>query len=144
MHRIREREGGVSEAKALEFFEQICKGVAALHRRSIIHRDIKLQNVIVFSEERVKIGDFGVSRKLNELLPLAETMVGTPVYMAPEQCAGRPYDQKVDVWSLGCLLHEMLSGRKPFEGKHLNVVSEGSRVPDHQRGARDALSGIQL
>lgn len=133
----------MDEDRALAYFEQICKGVAALHRQSIIHRDIKLQNIIVFPDDQVKIADFGVSKKMNELLSMVETMVGTPVYMAPEQCAGKPYNQKVDIWGLGCLLYEMLTGRKPFEGKFLNVISEGGGVPDHQRGAKCTVPRVQ-
>lgn len=73
----------------------------------IIHRDVKASNIFLSSYEIVKLGDFGISRMLDNCNEAAMTVVGTPFYMSPELCQNKPYTMKTDIWSLGCLLYEL-------------------------------------
>jgi serine/threonine protein kinase len=124
------REGRMSAARAVSLMRDICAGVGAAHRRGIVHRDIKPDNIIVIpadedsASERVKVVDFGIA-KLRDMasddgtLTAAGAVVGTPFYMSPEQCKGESLDARADVYSLGALLYEMLAGSPPFNAPSL-------------------------
>ena len=119
------REGRLPAARAVSLMRDVCAGVAAAHRRGIVHRDVKPDNIIVTpaDEDRpaegVKVVDFGIA-KLRDMaaeegtLTEVGTMVGTLFYMSPEQCKGEPLDARADVYSLGAMLYEMLAGSPPF------------------------------
>ena len=107
--------------RAINIALDICRGFIAVHARNIIHRDIKPQNILLTSDYRAKISDFGVARILEATNDLAETLTGTRKYMAPEQYDGE-YDYRVDLYSLGFILYEMLTGRFPFRGKNHNEI----------------------
>ncbi|XP_077435433.1 serine/threonine-protein kinase Nek5 isoform X2 [Vanacampus margaritifer] len=112
-----------TEQQILAWFVQICLGLKHIHDKKILHRDIKSQNI--FLSERgvkVKLGDFGIARMLTHTLELARTCVGTPLYLSPEICESRPYNNKTDIWSLGCVLYELCTLRHPFEGKSLSQL----------------------
>jgi serine/threonine protein kinase/ketosteroid isomerase-like protein len=124
------REGRMSAARAVSLMRDVCAGVGAAHRRGIVHRDIKPDNIIVVpadedsASERVKVVDFGIA-KLRDMasddgtLTAAGAVVGTPFYMSPEQCKGESLDARADVYSLGALLYEMLAGSPPFNAPSL-------------------------
>ena len=126
--RARIPTSGLPWQKVVEIGAAIADGLAAAHGKGIVHRDLKPENVFVTSDGRVKVLDFGLARVLEEVLPEAETatltpagtetgtIMGTVGYMAPEQVKGRPADHRSDVFALGCVLYEMVSGRRPFEG----------------------------
>ena len=76
--------------------------------------------------KKVKIGDFGVARKLDPSEKFATTSIGTPFYLSPEICQGLEYDFRSDVWNLGCVLFELFARKKPFEGNYLNVSLKGN------------------
>lgn len=78
-----------------------------VHKRHVIHRDIKTQNVFLTSSHTIKVGDFGISKVLESSTQVAMTVVGTPYYMAPEACQSQPYTTKSDVWALGVLIYEL-------------------------------------
>jgi eukaryotic-like serine/threonine-protein kinase len=112
------REGRLPIADALIFAQQMAGGLHAAHRAGITHRDLKPANVIILPDGGVKILDFGIARMADATLSAAHGMRGTVPYMAPEQVCGEEVDVRVDLWALGVLLYEMLTGLRPFEGKH--------------------------
>ena len=99
--------------QVLAFFSQIAVAVEYIHSKDIIHRDLKPQNVFLH-KNMIKIGDFGVARQLASRADLARTVAGTPIYMSPEVLNREPYTKKADIWSLGVMLHEMITLVTPF------------------------------
>ena len=115
-------------------FIQLVKGLKALHDLKILHRDMKSANVFLFSNGCAKLGDLNVSKVARR--GLGYTQTGTPYYASPEVWKDKPYDHKSDVWSLGCVLYEMITLRPPFRAKDMeglfNKVCKGqfSRIPE--------------
>ena len=119
--------GAMPAARACEIAAAIARGLAAAHARGIVHRDLKPENVMVTRDGRVKILDFGIAKlRLREpnldqrtvttpLRTAADTMLGTAGYMAPEQIRGEPTDERVDLFALGAMLFELLTGRRAFD-----------------------------
>ncbi|CAN1353303.1 Serine/threonine-protein kinase ATG1a, partial [Linum perenne] len=121
------RHGKVSELVARHFMKQlgslfysayIWSGLQVLQEKHLIHRDLKPQNLLLSSDEetpQLKIGDFGFARSLNPD-DMADTLCGSPLYMAPEIIQNRKYDAKADLWSVGAILFQLVTGRPPFQG----------------------------
>ncbi len=107
----------MSEKLVWKLFIQICLGLYYLHQHKILHRDIKTKNIFLNEDYSVKIGDLGIAKILENTSSYAHTFIGTPYYLSPELCKDLPYNDKSDVWSLGCVLYEMVTLRHPFEGK---------------------------
>ena len=113
---------------------QICSALAHAHGRRIIHRDLKPSNLIWTPEKRVKLTDFGLARAFEDREGQVLTQAaGTPYYMAPEQIRGEPVDPRTDLYSLGCVLFELVTGRAPFAGgssihHHLNSEPDDPRA----------------
>jgi len=133
----------VAHKKSAKFFEesdiwrifiQLVKGLKALHDLKILHRDMKSANVFLFSNGCAKLGDLNVSKVARR--GLGYTQTGTPYYASPEVWKDKPYDHKSDVWSLGCVLYEMITLKPPFRAKDMeglfNKVCKGqyNRIPD--------------
>ncbi|HOW85020.1 MAG TPA: serine/threonine-protein kinase [Candidatus Aminicenantes bacterium] len=111
------RSGHLTEAKAVWLARQIAEGLAEAHRLGVVHRDLKPQNVMIDKDGNAKIMDFGIARSLHTKGATGTgVIIGTPEYMAPEQAEGREVDQRVDIYALGAILFEMVTGRAPFEG----------------------------
>lgn len=113
--------------EALPIGVAIASGLHAAHEAGVIHRDLKPANVLVADDGRVRITDFGIARAAETQDRTHETgaLLGTPHYMAPEQVSGQPVDARTDLYALGCILYELLTGRPPFEGTTpMAVVSQ--------------------
>lgn len=120
---VRER-GQLELPAALKIVQQTLKALAAAHDLNIVHRDIKAQNIMVDEAECVKVADFGLAKTIEDSADLTQTgaLLGTPAYMAPEQCKGEIVDARADLYAVGVLLYEMLAGRTPFSGKNMAEI----------------------
>ncbi|KAF6091958.1 hypothetical protein HJG60_000119 [Phyllostomus discolor] len=106
----------------MHFFVQILLALHHVHTHLILHRDLKTQNILLDKHRMVvKIGDFGISKILSSKSK-AYTVVGTPCYISPELCEGKPYNQKSDIWALGCVLYELASLKRAFEAANLPAL----------------------
>lgn len=136
-----ERKGRLPYQRALPIFRQICDGLDAAHKKGIVHRDLKSANVVLLKEEDaeiVKIVDFGIAKMLpgsgkeNQGLTQTGEVFGSPIYMSPEQCIGKTLDARSDIYALGCLMYETLTGDPPLVGdnvletmnKHVNDLAK--------------------
>ena len=133
--------GPVHVGDAVDIARQIAEGLEAAHDQGIVHRDLKPANVKLTPDGKVKILDFGLAKALDpvasggrsgidsrmsptitSLGTVAGVVLGTASYMSPEQAKGRPVDRRTDIWAFGCILYEMLAGRRPFEGEGISEV----------------------
>jgi len=123
-------EGAIPWRRAIEIASAVAEGLAAAHSKGVIHRDLKPENIFLTSDDRVKILDFGLARFKPQLsqqelteAPTAShltetgTVMGTVPYMSPEQVRGATVDARSDIFSFGCVLYEMITGRRPFTGE---------------------------
>lgn len=112
-----------SEDIILNWFVQICLALKHVHDRRILHRDIKSQNIFLTKGNNVKLGDFGIAKILKNTVDLAKTCIGTPYYLSPEICENKPYNNKSDIWALGCILYEMAALKHAFvAGNMKNLI----------------------
>jgi tetratricopeptide (TPR) repeat protein/predicted Ser/Thr protein kinase len=116
LHSILGERGKLPPEEAMNIIEQVCQGLDVAHSEGVVHRDLKPQNVIVDKQGKVAVMDFGIARS-RELSGLTQTgdVVGTPEYMSPEQAKGEEIDSRSDLFSLGIIFYELLTGKTPFE-----------------------------
>lgn len=112
---FQKKEKLINEQTILKYFTQICSAVRYIHTKRILHRDIKPANIFMTSEGIVKLGDFGLGRFFSQNTRDAHTLVGTFYYMSPERISGHGYDFSSDIWSLGCVLYELITLYSPFD-----------------------------
>ena len=125
-------EGQFPVERAVRMMRGICAGVGAAHRQGVVHRDLKPENILVvapdddYEFESVRVVDFGLAKLLADAdsanKGAAAVVLGTPFYMSPEQCMGEPLDTRSDVYSLGAMFYEMVSGQRPFAGETVSGV----------------------
>jgi serine/threonine-protein kinase len=117
-------EGTLAREEAVSIMVQIADGLHAAHEKGIVHRDIKPANIMMSSDGRPKILDFGVARLEREAaLTQTGSTIGTTAYMSPEQVRAEPVDRRSDLWSLGIVFHELLSGLRPFQGDYEAAIT---------------------
>lgn len=110
-------------SNVLDIVAQVASGLAYAHEHDIIHRDVKPSNIMVIRDGHVKITDFGIARMASSAVRTQTGMVlGSPKYMSPEQVMGKEIDQRSDIFSLGVMLYEMLTGQAPFNGDNVNAI----------------------
>jgi len=122
-----------SDAEVCDIATQVVAGLAHMHSKGIVHRDIKSLNLLLTDSGMVKLGDFGVSRQMSDSTMFLNSFYGTPLYLSPELIEGKPYSDTTDVWSLGVVLYEVLALHPPFNGRCLqdvvNTVLRGRYSP---------------
>jgi len=128
LQNAKEADNMPSEARVLEWFVQASLALDALHSRKILHRDLKTHNIFLTGcnprqNMSVKLGDLGVARVLTSTMELAMTQIGTPFYMSPELFNSKPYGYKSDVWGLGCVLYEFITGHHAFDAQSINALA---------------------
>jgi serine/threonine protein kinase/Flp pilus assembly protein TadD/TolA-binding protein len=117
LKRLIRKMGNLSPSQAISIAKQVCDGMVEAHKLGVVHRDLKPQNVMVDERGDARIMDFGVARSIEgKSITGAGVMIGTPDYMSPEQVDGKDIDQRTDIYSLGVILYEMVTGQTPFEG----------------------------
>ena len=164
--RARLQQGPIPVRKAIEWAAQVAHGLAAAHEKGIVHRDLKPENLFLTKDGRVKVLDFGLAKLTRPEVPapagrtpvtIAATktgaILGTVGYMAPEQVRGEPADQRSDLFALGAILYELLTGKRAFPGaSYVETCTRssttsrrrwrvGREMPAGARGDRAALPG---
>src|SRR5262249_12330125 len=124
LRRLLAEHGALAPERALELVEQVADALDAAHERGLVHRDVKPSNVLIDGRGHCYLADFGLSRRLADPWPTpgAGRSLGTVDYVAPEQIRGDEVDGRADLYSLGCLLFECLTGRPPFTGSETAIV----------------------
>jgi serine/threonine-protein kinase len=146
---ILERDGALDPRRAIDIARQIADGLSAAHELGLIHRDLKPDNVIVASRrngrEQAKVVDFGIAKAVSDApqdsLTRSGLVIGTPEYMSPEQLLGDPVDARTDIYALGCMLFQMLTGVRPFEAESREIMLRRRlhEPPPHVRDLRPEL-----
>jgi predicted Ser/Thr protein kinase len=121
LHELLMEQRVLATAEVLQLTRQICRGLDYAHSNGIVHRDIKPANIMITANGTVKIMDFGIAKSGGQATNTGQVL-GTPNYMSPEQVKGRPLDGRSDLFSLGVILYEMLTGEKPFVGQNVTTI----------------------
>src|SRR5262245_18386334 len=118
------QEGPVSAREAIELALQVARGLSFAHENGLVHRDVKPQNVLLDGDGSAKITDFGIAHEVDvDGMTITGTVMGTSTYIAPQQTREQPVDEQTDVYSIGCVIYELLAGEVPFEGDNFVGVA---------------------
>jgi YVTN family beta-propeller protein len=150
LRKLLRAEGALEPSRALAICRQVANALDAAHAAALVHRDVKPSNVLLDDSEHVYLADFGLTRRLEERGPPAgeARSIGTPAYLAPEQIEDRSVDGRADVYSLGCILFECLTGRPPFRhGSRLEVAwahleEEPPQTSEHNSELPQAIDAV--
>eukprot|EP00898_Chlorokybus_atmophyticus_P008347 jgi/Chlat1/8513/Chrsp80S07898 len=126
---IQKAKAPFPESEILDWLAQLLLALKHMHEKKILHRDLKTKNVFLTKKLRIKLGDFGLSKVLGTASSFAQSAVGTPYYLSPELCEGRPYNGKSDVWALGCVTYELTTFRHAFDATNLPALAQPAPVP---------------
>jgi len=118
----RQANKNLSQDQVLRWFTQSVLALKYIHDMHILHRDLKSGNFFLSKSGNIKMGDFGIAKVLECTAACAQTQIGTPYYLSPEICHGKPYAWGSDIWSMGCILHEMCANRVPFDAPDLKSL----------------------
>ncbi len=136
MKQYLERKGAVGWRETLHFAKQIAKALAHAHSKGIIHRDIKPQNIMLLRDGTIKVADFGIAALENEATEMSGQAIGSIHYISPEQARGEYPNARCDIYSLGVVMYEMLTGQLPYTGDSLTDIAlkhlEANPVPPHE------------
>jgi serine/threonine protein kinase len=138
-----QNQGIVPEEKAVNIAQQICLGLSEAHEIGVVHRDLKPQNIMMDLDGHAKIMDFGIAHFLEaEGVTQTGMIIGTPDYMSPEQAEGKKADQRSDIYSLGIILYEMVTGKVPFKGDTALSIAlkQKTETPADPRKLNDQVS----
>jgi serine/threonine-protein kinase len=122
LQQIVEEEGVLPPERIIPIYDQVCEALDLAHSHNIIHRDVKPANIMILQSGLVKMTDFGIAKMLSTGMTQAGQILGTPNYMSPEQVRGRQIDGRSDLFSLGVILYELVTGEKPFGGQNITTV----------------------
>ena len=136
----RESKKYINEGLILNFILDICLGIKEIHGKNLIHRDLKPDNLFLTADSSIKIGDFGISKQLNSENEYAKTQTGTMVYMAPEIINGEKYNNKVDLWSLGCIIHELCTLNYCFNSDTNSGLIKNISKSNHEKIKKEIYS----
>mmetsp|Transcript_91962 Transcript_91962/g.145458 ORF Transcript_91962/g.145458 Transcript_91962/m.145458 type:complete len:395 (+) Transcript_91962:131-1315(+) len=120
----RTRKAGqqLQERQIVRWFTEASLALKYMHDKHVLHRDLKTQNLFLTSSDRLRVGDFGISKVLESTAAFAKTAIGTPYYLSPEICQEKPYSFGSDVWALGCVLYELAALRVPFDAQNIQML----------------------
>ena len=118
----KEKKKSIEKELIFQIISDICLGIKEIHKKKLIHRDLKPDNLFIGSDLKIKIGDFGISKQLNNYNEYAKSRAGTIRYMAPEIINGEKYNNKVDIWSLGCIIYELCTLNLCFDDGSLKTL----------------------
>ncbi|MCC6977106.1 MAG: SEL1-like repeat protein [Candidatus Melainabacteria bacterium] len=140
----------MNASKAVPLFMSVCQALAHAHKSGIVHRDLKPANIVLLKDdtgnEIVKLVDFGIAKQFKENqsdLTEAGSVIGTPSYMSPEQCLGKPLDSRSDIYALGCVMYHVLTGVRPLTGQN-SLETLHKQVSDSPRAFGEVASGVPL
>lgn len=147
---VLKRSMRMNAAKAVPMFISVCQALAHAHKNGIVHRDLKPGNIMLLKDdtgnEVVKLVDFGIAKPILEQdsdLTAAGSVIGTPSYMSPEQCLGKPLDTRSDIYSLGCVMYHVLTGVRPLTGQS-SLETLTKQVSEQPRSFSEVAGGVQL
>ena len=148
IEKYKKKKTKLKEKIIWQIFIQMILGLYSIHKKKILHRDLKSQNIFLTKDLNIKIGDLGVSKRLIQT-NFAKTFIGTPYYLSPEICMEKPYNDKSDVWAIGCILYELCCFNFPFDAKSqgallLKILNNEPEKIDSHIYSKDLQNMINL